>query len=217
MSRNLVNSTMQETMRPTETGRRYDRISAWWNDQRGESTAGLRYVRRVIDLASTGGKALDVGCGSGGRIIDALVGSGFQVTGIDVSEAMIGLARENHPGSRFIFGDVCDWRPPEEYDAIVAWDSTFHVPYHLQREVLEKLCGALAANGVILFTAGGVDGEITGRMNGQDFYYSSLNDEDYLNILKGAGCKCILLERDAFPEEHVVFMSIKSQPDALIR
>ncbi len=145
------------------------------------------------------------------------MGSGFQVTGIDVSEAMIRLARENHPGPRFVLADVCEWRPQDEYDAIVAWDSTFHVPYQMQREVLEKLCGALAAGGAILFTAGGVDGEITGQMNGQNFYYSSLNEEDYLKIMRGAGCRCILLERDAFPEEHVVFLGIKLQPDALNR
>ncbi|HEX2728424.1 MAG TPA: class I SAM-dependent methyltransferase [Rubrobacteraceae bacterium] len=202
-------------MRPTETGYRYDKIASWWNGQQDKSTAGLRYVRRAARLASNKGKALDVGCGSGGRVINALAQSGFEITGIDVSESMVRLARENHPGSRFVFGDICDWQPREEYDVIVAWDSTFHVPHFMQREVVEKLCGALASNGVILFTAGGVDSEITGRMGGQEFYYSSLEEVEYLRILKGAGCQCILLERDAFPEEHVVFMGTKRRPEAL--
>jgi hypothetical protein len=71
------------------------------------------------------------------------------------------------------------------------------------------LCGALAKGGVILFTAGGVDGEITGRMCGQNFYYSSLSEEEYLRIMKDTGCKLILLERDQYPEDHVVFIGVK--------
>jgi len=65
---------------------------------------------------------------------------------------------------------------------IIAWDSIFHVPYSAQRRVVLKLCDALADGGVILFTAGGVDGEITGRMHGQGIYYSSLAEEEYLRI-----------------------------------
>jgi hypothetical protein len=47
-------------------------------------------------------------------------------------------------------------------------------------------------------------------MCGQDFYYSSLTEQAYLNILKESGCKCILLQRDQYPEEHVVFIGAKS-------
>jgi hypothetical protein len=83
------------------------------------------------------------------------------------------------------------------------------VPYSEQRRVVEKLCDALADGGVILFTAGGVDGEITGRMRGQDFYYSSLAEEEYLRVMKEKGCKCVLMQRDQYPEEHVVFIGAK--------
>lgn len=75
--------------------------------------------------------------------------------------------------------------------------------------MIERLCDAFATGGVILFTAGGVDGEITGQMCGLEFYYSSLSDEEYLRILKEKGCKCILLQRDQYPEEHVVFIGAK--------
>ena len=75
--------------------------------------------------------------------------------------------------------------------------------------MIETLCDALATGGVILFTAGGVDGEITGQMCGLEFYYSSLSDEEHLRILKEKGCKCILLQRDQYPEEHVVFIAAK--------
>jgi SAM-dependent methyltransferase len=196
-------------MKPTETGHLYDKIASWWDDQQRGSTTGLHFVRLAIGLCADRGKALDVGCGSGGRIVTALLDAGFRVVGIDVSEAMIELARKRHPGSYFIHGDICGWQPPEKYDVIIAWDSIFHVPYLAQRQVIGKLCSALANNGSILFTAGGIDGEITGRMCGQSFYYSSLAEEDYLRILKDMGCRCVLLERDQYPEKHVVFIGIK--------
>ncbi len=91
----------------------------------------------------------------------------------------------------------------------LAWDSIFHAPYSEQRAVVEKLCNALATGGVILFTAGGVDGEITGRMRGRDFYYSSLAEEEYLKVMKECGCRCILMERDQYPAEHTVFIGAK--------
>jgi hypothetical protein len=59
----------------------------------------------------------------------------------------------------------------------------------------QKLCQALANDGVIVFTAGGVDGEITGHMHGETFYYSSLAEQEYLKILARTGCRCVLMDR----------------------
>ena len=196
-------------MKPTETGNLYNRISSWWDDRQGQSMAGLHFVRKALTLSANRGNALDVGCGSGGRVVSALLDAGFRATGIDVSEAMLEFARKRHPDSRFIHADICEWEPRERYDLIIAWDSIFHVPYCEQRRVVVKLCDALANGGVILFTAGGVDGEITGQMCGQDFYYSSLSEEEYLRAMTENGCKCILMERDQHPEDHVVFIGVK--------
>jgi len=196
-------------MKPADTGHLYDKISLWWNEQQTRLTAGIEFVQMALKLSANKRNALDVGCGSGGRIVSALLDAGFQVTGIDVSEAMIEYARNRHPESDFIHTDICEWEPTEQYDAIVAWDSTFHLPYSEQRPVTARLCNALATGGVILFTAGGIDGEITGQMQGEAFYYSSLAEEEYLRIMKENGCKCILLHRDQHPYEHVVFIGIK--------
>ena len=197
-------------MKPPETGRLYDAIASWWDDQQNVSTTGLKFIRRAIHLSANRRKALDVGCGSGGRVITALIGAGYQVVGIDVSARMLRLARSRHPDSHFMHADICEWLPPEQYDVIIAWDSIFHAPYTEQRRVVGKLCDALAPGGAILFTAGGVDGEITGEMCGRNFYYSSLVEEEYLQVLKERGCKCILLERDQHPEEHLVVIGVKA-------
>jgi SAM-dependent methyltransferase len=194
---------------PAQTGRLYDAIATWWDEQQATSTSGLVYLRRAAQLSANRRRALDVGCGSG-RLTATLTGAGYQVVGVDVSPGMLALARGRSPGSHFIQADICTWAPPEQYDLVVAWDSIFHVPHAEQREVLGKLCNALAPGGAVLFTAGGIDGEVTGPMRGQTFYYSSLDVEEYLQVLKARGCRCVLLEMDQYPEEHVVLIGVRA-------
>jgi len=194
---------------PKQIGQHYDAIAAWWSAQPEPST-GFEYLNRAIALSPRRGKALDVGCGNA-RLTTLIADAGFDVVGIDVSREMIALARARQPNATFIHADICEWRPPDHYDLIVAWDSTFHVPHASQRPVVEKLCAALASGGAILFTAGGIDGETTGAMNGEAFYYSSLADSEYLDILKDCGCRCVLLERDQVPEEHIVMIGARPQ------
>lgn len=197
-------------MKPSDTGRQYDATASWWDAQQNQRTTGLRFVQRAIDLVSRRSRALDVGCGTGGAIMNALLKAGFQVVGLDVSEAMLARAVKRHPTARFVHDDICVWQPPETYDLIVAWDSIFHVPHDAQRPVVEKLCDALAAGGVLMFTAGCVNGEILGEMEGRTFYYSSLTGADYLAILSARGCTCVLMDREQYPEHHVVFIAIKA-------
>jgi SAM-dependent methyltransferase len=194
---------------PAQTGRLYDAIATWWDEQQATSTSGLVYVRRAAQLSANRRRALDVGCGSG-RLTATLTGAGYQVVGTDVSAGMLALARGRYPGSHFIQADICTWAPLEQYDLVVAWDSIFHVPHAAQREVVGKLCNALTPGGAVLFTGAGIDGEVTGPMRGQTFYYSSLDVEEYLQVLKARGCRCVLLEMDQYPEEHVVLIGVRA-------
>jgi trans-aconitate methyltransferase len=52
--------------------------------------------------------ALDVGCGAG-CCPDLLARHGFGTDGIDVSPAMIALARDRHPETRLSHADICRW------------------------------------------------------------------------------------------------------------
>ena len=191
-------------MTAAQTGRRYTAIAAKWDCAIAETGYGVAPVKRAIAACARKEHALDVGCGTGGRIVNEMLGAGFTVTGVDVSEGMLGIARARHCDLTFIHADICEWIPPRQYDLIVAWDSTFHLRLKDQAPVLGKLCGALAPGGVFLFTAGGVNGEVTGEMYGESFYYSSLTDDEYLRVANCAGCSCLYLERDQWPLPHIV-------------
>jgi SAM-dependent methyltransferase len=195
---------------PRETGRRYDAVAAQVDADLRESAYGVRFLEQAIAFCRARRTALDVGCGSGGRMIDRLLSAGFQVTGIDVSHGMLDIARSRHPSVEFVHDDVAEWTPPRAYDLVLAWDSIFHLPYASHTLVLAKLCGCLADGGVLLFTAGGLDGEITGTMHGHAFGYSSLSEVALLRLLHDYDCVPLLMERDQYPLHHVVIIAIKA-------
>src|SRR5215471_12163334 len=60
----------------------------------------LRYMRFLVPA---GLRVLDLGCGTG-RLLAGLNPS--YGVGIDFSPAMIDVARENHPGLKFVVGDA---------------------------------------------------------------------------------------------------------------
>ncbi len=199
-------------MHPSETAGRYDQIARWWQ-QNVPQQYGMAALQRALGFAPKSGTSLDVGCGSEGRFMKALRLHGFEPEGLDVSPAMIELARARDPGAVFHTADISTWEPGREYDFITAWDSTFHLPLELQEPVLRKLCGALAASGVILFTCGGGDaGEISGSFQGQEFEYSTLGVEAFVQILHQCGCLCRHVEYDQFPEGHVIIIGEKKAP-----
>lgn len=198
-------------MHPRETGRRYDAVAAQVDADLRESTYGVSFLERAIAYCKTRGAALDVGCGSGGRMIEGLLSAGFQVTGIDVSRGMLDIAKARHPSVEFVHDDVTEWTPPRSFDFVLAWDSIFHLPYASHTLVLAKLCGCLADGGVLLFTAGGIDGEIVGSMHGREFGYSSLAEVALVQLLRDHDCVPLLVERDQYPLNHVVLIAIKAQ------
>ena len=107
-------------MHPRETGRRYDAVAAQVDADLRESAYGVSFLERAIAFCKTRGTALDVGCGSGGRMIDRLLSAGFQVIGIDVSRGMLDLARARHPSAEFVHDDITEWTPPRAYDFVLA-------------------------------------------------------------------------------------------------
>ncbi|MGP9801788.1 class I SAM-dependent DNA methyltransferase [Rheinheimera sp. NSM] len=190
-------------MEPSVTGAKYDKIAQWWHDQHVESAYGVNQFQRAVKFARRGGKALDVGCGSGGRFVRILEGCDFSVTGLDVSKEMIRLAGVNHPEHKFLHQDICCWETEEKFDLIVAWDSIFHLPLAMQKPVVSKLCQLLAEGGILIYTFGNAEGEHTDQWHDDTFYYSSIGINENVQVLINNGLSVLHLELDQYPEKHV--------------
>jgi SAM-dependent methyltransferase len=203
-------------MEPEETARSYDRLAAHWASEAFPAQNGIAQHERAFHFTELRGKALDVGCGSSGRIIQLLFDRGFQPEGLDVSSEMIALARARQPSVTFHHADICNYDFDTAYDFISAWDSIWHVPLRGQGLVLKKLAEALNPGGVLIFTGGGLDtaGEVTNACHGQPLYHATPGIPELLEILQSSGCICRHLEYDQYPEKHIYIIAQKSpQPN----
>ncbi len=86
----------------------YDPFAWFYNEYWGQkySEVDLPFFEKLLlqDLPQ-GAHILDLCCGTG-HLAQQMLSKGYQVTGVDGSNAMLQYARENAPNGKFILGDV---------------------------------------------------------------------------------------------------------------
>lgn len=196
-------------MTPNEIAKSYDLLADQWNSDAFPRSNGIEQHQRAIAFLKEKGYALDIGCGSSGRIIDLLTSYGFEVEGLDISDRMIELARQRHPNVKFHPTDICEWVFPHKYDFISAWDSLWHVPLVDHASALKKILHNLTSGGVCIFTTAGLDTptEKVDSAMGPPMYYSALGIPNTLELLLKTGCICRHLEYDQYPELHLYIIA----------
>ncbi|MFI5617032.1 class I SAM-dependent DNA methyltransferase [Streptomyces sp. NPDC051567] len=122
--------------------------------ERSLLAAFAEYVRG--DQAGGGRAVADLGCGPG-RVTAHLDGLGVRAFGVDLSPAMVAVARRSYPGLRFEVGsmtalDVADG----VLGGVLAWYSTVHTPPGALPELFAEFARVLAPGGYLLvaFKAG---------------------------------------------------------------
>ncbi len=97
-------------------------------------------------------RVLDLCCGTG-HIAAGLIERGFQVTGIDGSEAMLRFARENAPDAELIHADARSFDLPKVYQAVIsAFDSLNHIMrFEELAEIFRNVHSILLDDGIFLF------------------------------------------------------------------
>ncbi|MFU8817539.1 MAG: class I SAM-dependent methyltransferase [Pseudomonadales bacterium] len=191
-------------MDPQDVAKSYDQIAHHWDSNRFPRDNGIAQHERAVAFTDLRGPALDVGCGSSGRLIDLLLEHGFSAEGLDISGKMVELARRRHPELIFHHADICEWQFPRSYDFVSAWDSIWHVPLQAQESVLLKIFHALSPGGVAIFSLGGTQdpSETTNSHMGPPMYHSTIGIPRILELIAEAGSICRHLEYDQHPELH---------------
>ena len=198
-------------MTPVEVGASYDQIAARWRAPTFDNDNGIAAHKRALQFVS-GKHALDVGCGSNGRLFTLMEQNGLTAQGLDVSPEMVALARSAFPHIEIHQADICTWQPTQSFDFISAWDSIWHVPLAEHAAVLTKLMQALTPGGVLIFTMGGLAhaDEVFNHEMGVPMYHSTLGIPATLALIDNCGCVCRHLEFDQHPEPHVYVIAQKS-------
>ena len=192
-------------MTPQETAQSYDNLASYWNSDKFNRENGISQHQRALKFSRKKESAIDIGCGSSGRIIELLLSEGFEVEGLDISPEMLRLAKERHPSQVFHLADICEWDFPKKYDFISAWDSIWHAPLHQHKSILKKLCDGLKEGGILIFTSGGLDqaGDVTNPFKEQPLYHAVLGIPKLLELVSANRCVCRHLEYDQHPEGHI--------------
>jgi SAM-dependent methyltransferase len=139
-----------------DTDRLYTDL-AWlwplWGDAAEEYADYCRHVRGLIErhAARPVATLLDIGCGGGKNAFN--LKARFDVTGVDLSPAMLEQARRLNPECTFVAGDMRDFRLDRRFDAVLMDDA---ISYMASLEdftaAFRTACAHLQPGGVLVAT-----------------------------------------------------------------
>lgn len=178
----------------------YNKICKKWSEFRKSTSINKCIVDFAKNLKSNA-SVLDIGCGSGYPISSYLSKQGFQITGIDISEEMIKQAKQlDLTNATFLVEDILKFNTEKKYDAIIAFDSIWHIEHDKQEQVYQIISSLIVPGGLFLFTHGKKDGEVISTMWGESFYHSALDLEKVHELLEQNGFDIVSSVKDYVEE-----------------
>jgi SAM-dependent methyltransferase len=145
------------------------------------------WLDRFLALIPSAGSVLDCGCGAGEPIARYLTERGHPITGVDSSSAMVRMFLARLPNQNAIVADMRTLNLLNTFDAILAWDSFFHLDHEAQRNMFPVFRHHAASGAVLMFTSGPSHGEVVGELEGEPLYHASLDAAEYLRLLEEQG------------------------------
>ena len=182
-----------DTQRPAQN--RVDDRSNGWEAVASQllalrSNIGRATIRDWIATLPRRGAVLDLGCGGGVPVSEALLEAGFDVYGIDAAPSLVAAFNRRFPSSHVACEPVEDSRFfDRSFDAAVAVGLVFLLPEESQRALIRRVAAALNPQGRFLFSAPVETGSWTDIMTGGPSL--SLGDDAYKAVLADAGLSLV--------------------------
>jgi SAM-dependent methyltransferase len=170
----------------------YEEIALTFISGRGQNHSGVgaSVVADWSQMLSAGATILDLGCGTGRPISQALIERGFKVYGVDASPTMVAAFRANFPHVPVECGAVQDSDFfGQTFDGVVAWGLLFLLDVEVQCRLIGKVAGVLRGGGRLLFTAPRRSCSWRDAMTGR--ISISLGEEAYRKALEAEGMSLV--------------------------
>lgn len=186
----------------------YKKIARWYDTHRSRELFEKPWLDKATAHLKRGATILDLGCGMGDPIARYFIDQGYQVTGVDGCQEFIAMAHERFPRGEFLTADMRDLSLKSRFDAIVVWDSLFHLTSDEQCRMFYVFAKHIKANGVLLFTTGPAAGEVWSDNGGENLYHASLSPEEYKGALQKHGFTLLDYEiKDEACRGHTVWLA----------
>lgn len=184
----------------------YERVASEFIAGRGGNSSGVG-ASVVADWSQTlpsGATVLDLGCGNGVPISQALIERGFNVYGVDASPTMVAAFRARFPSVPVECAAVEDSDFfGRSFDGVVAWGLFFLLDVEVQRRLIKKIADVLRGGGRLLFTAPSQSCSWRDAMTGRTSI--SLGHERYRKALEAESMSLVGTQRDE-GENHYYFV-----------
>lgn len=174
----------------------YNKIAHAWGSARNNFFGREReYIDLILSAVPNGSTILDVGCGTGRPMAEYIISRGHHIVGVDQSEEMLAIARQNFPNETWVLCPMEAYEPQVDYQGALVWDSLFHVRRTEHEPVIRRVVSRLPSGGRIMLTIGGsAHPAFTDFMYGQEFYYDSNTPEETEQLLLRLGCRLKIAE-----------------------
>jgi ubiquinone/menaquinone biosynthesis C-methylase UbiE len=180
---------MNEISKLVEQG--YNKIAEDYYSHRNLSKFNSE-LEKFASLLPENAHVLELGCGAGIPTAKFLTERGIKVTGIDLSETMLNLARKNVPEGTFIKMDMNDLKFDENsFDGIISVYSLFHIPKKNHFDIFKKAYKLLKHGGILLINSGVSESEGKSNFFGVPMFWSNHSPEYTLKLVKDAGFSII--------------------------
>lgn len=153
---------------------------------------------------------LDFGCGAGVPYDNYLINKGYKVTGIDISEKHINLAKKFVKKGNFFIGDFSRHNFKEKYNAIFSAFAIFHIPRKEHKNLFEKMHSLLKKDGMILISLGAESMKYNiQKFVGSKMAWSSYSIKKNKKLLRKVGFKIIFAVEADRKEHHLWILAKK--------
>lgn len=185
---------MKDRTSPDDILTTYDRVAVDFQAQRSRKLFEKPMLDRLLGVAPRNvspRRLLDLGCGPGAPIATYLTDRGMAVTGVDGAGAMVDLFRQTVPQAIAYHADMRTLELNTQFDAILAWNSFFHLSPDDQRAMFAVFAKHAAPKAALMFTTGPSAGEVWGTAGGEPVYHASLDPQEYSALLAVNGFKTL--------------------------